>query len=477
MKTLYWVRRDLRINDNRALADTAKSGEVYPIFILPEGLGGASKWWLHHSLDALQKEYGRRGIQLGLFVGKPETVIPQLCESLSISKVVWNRWYTPTGIAEGQSVKQELDRMQVRHLSFNSQLLIEPSRVLTKQGTPFKVFTPFWRHCRQFLKSQNSEESINFKTQSVSLVECGSSKLDDYNLLPTRPNWASQFSEYWQPGENSAHKRFESFLNANVDDYGKGRDFPALAKTSRLSPHLAWGEISAGHIFTQTTNAIAAGAANSENANKFLSEIGWREFCSYLLYHFPHITERAFNPAFNNFSWESNDALLRAWQKGVTGYPLVDAGMRELWHTGYMHNRVRMVVASFLTKHLLQNWKEGADWFWDTLLDADLGNNTAGWQWAAGCGADAAPFFRIFNPTLQGEKFDVNGDYLKQWVPELSDLPNKWLFNPSGAPERVLVEAGVKLGQNYPYPIVDHKEARELALSSYQAMKDFNSRA
>ncbi|MBT8114410.1 MAG: DNA photolyase family protein, partial [Arenicella sp.] len=299
-----------------------------------------------------------------------------------------------------------------------------------------------------------------------------SEALESWKLLPTHPDWSTGLAERWRPGEAGAAERWRTFLEGTVNDYKGGRDFPALEQTSMLSPHLTAGEISARQLWFDTQQAMAAGEIDMTNGQKFLAEIGWREFSRYLLVHFPHMTEQPFNTKFLDFPWQNNDKLLKSWRKGETGYPIVDAGMRELWHTGYMHNRVRMIVASFLTKHCLIHWQQGMDWFWDTLVDADVANNTASWQWVAGCGADASPYFRIFNPTLQSAKFDGQGVYIKRWVPELTGLPAKQLHEPWLADKPTLQQAGVVLGENYPLPIVDHKQAREQALLAYQAIKN-----
>lgn len=468
MKTLLWFRDDLRLHDNSALNDAAKSGQFSALFIYPEDLGGASYWWLYHSLKSLTQDLEEKGIKLILKTGAPEKVVSEVCAELNVDKVVWNRVYSPAGIATGSAVKKALEEVDVNCQSFNSNLLIEPTKVFNKQGTPFKVFTPFWRHCLSILSPSNIEEPEPFVAIDE---EVASEVLEDWGLLPTKPNWAEGLQQRWQPGEEGAQSRWSDFLGSTIRRYKNGRDIPSEENTSMLSPHLAFGEISPRQIWFDTQQAIAANEIDSENGKKFLSEIGWREFSRYLLVHFPHIVDSPFNQRFEEFPWQDKPELVDAWKKGQTGYPIVDAGMRELWHTGYMHNRVRMVVASFLTKHCLTHWHEGMDWFWDTLVDADIGNNTASWQWASGCGADAAPYFRIFNPILQGEKFDKEGAYIKKWIPELANLPAKYINKPWEADDKILQKAKLKLGETYPFPIVDHKEARELALASYQAIK------
>lgn len=468
MQTLVWLREDLRLFDNPALHYAAAHGEVTPVYIFPESLGGASYWWLHKSLKSIQSAFNEQGVGLILRTGNPETVLIELAEQIEADAIVWNRVYSPIGIEQGKSLKKACARESIETHSFNGQLLIEPTEVLTQQSTPFKVFTPFWRNCVAGLEPKEVLEIPKFTSTSHTLE---SENLDDWGLLPSEPDWSQGLAERWQPGEDGAQRRLESFLDSTISKYAQGRDIPGEENTSMLSPHLAFGEISSKQIWLDTHRAMASQLVSSDNGKKFLSEIGWREFSRYLLVHFPHIIKEPFNAKFKNFEWQSNNNLLAAWQKGQTGYPIVDAGMRELWTTGYMHNRVRMITASFLCKHCLTHWHEGMAWFWDTLVDADVANNTASWQWVAGSGADASPYFRIFNPILQGEKFDKNGDYIKKWVPELAGLGSKYLNQPWEADSETLKLAGVILGKNYPMPIVDHKQARQLALEAYANIK------
>ncbi len=469
MKTLYLLREDLRTYDNPALDYACSNGEVLPVFIEPEGLGGASKWWLHYSLVALMKSYHELGCPLVFRRGDPVSTVLQLATEVGADQVVWNRIYSPAGIGLGQELKAALAEAGIPSKSFNGQLLIEPTKVLTQQQTPYKVFTPFWRACRAGLAPAQPIASPTVKPLDGSV---SSERLQDWALLPTRPDWSGGLADRWSPGEQGAQQRWRTFLGGVINTYKDGRDVPSAQSTSFLSPHLAFGEISVRQIWHETLNAIQEGRVDETNGNKFLSEIGWREFSRYLLVHFPEVIDRPFNPKYEAFPWQDSPDLLAAWQAGKTGYPIVDAGMRELWHTGYMHNRVRMITASFLTKHCLTHWQHGMEWFWDTLVDADIGNNTASWQWAAGCGADAAPYFRIFNPILQSEKFDKQGDYLRVWLPELTKLPNKYIHKPWEASEDILKAASVQLGEDYPNPIVDHAEARQGALDAYQAFRN-----
>ncbi|MBX2849442.1 MAG: DNA photolyase family protein [Acidiferrobacterales bacterium] len=468
MKTILWCRQDLRLLDNPALHHAASKGEIVPVFVYPDDLGGASYWWLYHSLSAFSDSLKSYGVDLVLRTGNPVQVLSELATKLKVDEVVWNRVYSPKGIAEGGEVKKKLDKANVLNQSFNGQLLTEPTQIFNKQGTPFKVFTPFWRHCLSIIKPEAMKGIPKLSGVDTKIP---SETLEEWSLLPTRPDWSAGLAQRWVAGEQSAQQRWINFLDTVISNYKEGRDFPAQDNTSYLSPHLAFGEISPRQIWFDVQERIAANQIDATNANKFLAEIGWREFSRYLLIHFPHIVDQPFNTKFQEFPWQNNPKLLKNWQKGQTGYPIVDAGMRELWHTGYMHNRVRMVCASFLTKHCLTHWREGMAWFWDTLVDADIGSNTASWQWVAGCGADAAPYFRIFNPIIQGEKFDKQGTYIKKWVPELAELPSKYINQPWTADPMTLQQANISLGETYPLPIVDHALARATALESYQAIK------
>lgn len=349
--------------------------------------------------------------------------------------------------------------------TFNASLLFEPWEIENKSGKPYQVFTPFWKMCMS--KGVPGELLPPPKDLPAPEEWPESLSTDELSLLP-EIDWDKGIRETWTPGENGAQDRLRQFVSHGIEDYARGRDEPALETTSRLSPHLHFGEIGPRQIWHAIQHA---GLGREQAADKFLSELGWREFSHHLLHHFPGTSEHALREEFRSFPWEHDDALFKAWQRGRTGYPFVDAGMRELWHTGWMHNRARMIVASFLTKDLLLPWQEGARWFWDTLVDADLANNTQGWQWTAGCGADAAPYFRIFNPVSQGEKFDAQGEYVRRWAPELAKLPDKYVHRPWDAPEEVLDEAEVVLGETYPKRIVDHSEARIRALDAYETVK------
>lgn len=458
---IFWFRQDLRATDNPALNAACQHPEVIPLYIsetpalIP--MGGAQKWWLHHSLHSLHQCLQKSGLQLILQSGDPLDILTQFIQQHKVSTVYWNRCYEPQHIARDKLIKARLQTMGITVKSFNASLLNEPWTVQNQSNTWFKVFTPYWR---QALKQIAIPEFLPPPTGSHT-PSCQTETLSSWKLLPTKPNWAAGFSDYWQPGEEGASKKLEVFLKEHLGGYQQQRDIPSADATSRLSPHLHFGEISPWQIW-RAVEALRY-QANTDNlsADRFLSEIGWREFSYYLLYHFPELPQQNVQAKFSQFPWHDDEEALLRWQKGLTGYPIVDAGMRELWHTGYMHNRVRMIVASFLTKDLFIDWRKGADWFWDTLVDADMANNSASWQWVAGCGADAAPYFRIFNPVLQSEKFDPQGSYIKQWVPELMKLDAKSIHQP-------WTSSFVK---NYPQPLVDHAKARELALAYYKELK------
>ena len=440
------------------------------LYILEEPLkiGKASLWWLHHSLDALKKSLQEKGATLILRKGKAEQILLEIIKKTNATQVFWNRRYDASGIATDAQIKANMKAAGIRCESFNSHLIFEPWTIENKQGKPYQVFTRFWDQClsqeKPLLPLKTPDHLICFETTSDSL--------ESWRLRPTTPDWASGLREVWCPGETSAHNRLHTFLDELTAGYKQDRNRPDLASTSRLSPHLAWGEISPRTIYYETWAAIRQRPEIESGAHAFLSEIGWREFSYHLLFHFPELPTEPLRPQFKNFPWAENEDLFRKWAKGLTGYPIVDAGMRQLWHTGWMHNRVRMIVASFLVKDLLLPWQDGAAWFWDTLVDADIANNSTSWQWVAGCGADAAPYFRIFNPVLQGEKFDPDGDYVRQWIPELGQLPNNLIHRPWTASSLQLKQAEIELGITYPKPIVDHDKARHRALTLFKNLPE-----
>lgn len=469
-------REDLRLADNPALEAAIDKGRpIICVFIHDDvsdgswAAGGARKWWLHHSIKSLSSDIEKLGGRLVLLRGVQENLVPEIVENTGVANVFWTRRYGPKQIEIDKRVKLELEAKGVNVTSINGRLLYEPWHIRTDSGQPYRVFTPFWKAMkRRGNVRKKIEKPSSFKWAEHSLK---SLELDALNLLPDSPDWAEDFSLYWKPGEKGAQSRLERFIEEAAACYRDNRNRPDKPGTSGLSPHLQHGEISPIQIWHAIRFAVEAGRIPEDQADVFLSEIAWREFSYVLLFHNPDMLTKEINPKFSAFPWQSNATALKAWQTGRTGYPIVDAGMRELWKTGWMHNRVRMIVGSFLVKHLLTDWRDGMAWFWDTLLDADIAANTAGWQWIAGCGADAAPYFRVFNPILQGEKFDPDGTYIKMHVPELRDLPIEYLNTPWQAPEPVLEKAGIVLGFDYPKPIVDHKKGREAALAAYREIR------
>ncbi len=464
---IIWFRKDLRLRNNPALIEACNNHEnVIPLYILDgknSVLGEAQGWWLHHSLLALKGALENTlGLKLILRKGNPLDIMLELVSSLNINAVYWNRCYEPMSIKQDTNIKTTLKEKGIGVFSFNGSLFNEPWTIKNKNGDFFKVFTPYWKICRQTLL-YTSSTVLQHRPAGLDIV---SESLNQWKLLPTL-NWASQFQNFWMPGEEGAQKRLEVFINEHLHGYKSNRDIPEKQATSLLSPHLHFGEISPWTILEAVEYAKLDPKTDFAAAEHFLSELGWREFSYYLLYHFPSLFEKNFKPEFDAFPWHNDESLLKQWQKGMTGYPLIDAGMRELWITGYMHNRVRMIVASFLTKGLFIDWRLGADWFLDTLLDADLANNSASWQWVAGSGVDAAPYFRIFNPVLQSKKFDPNGTYIRRWVPELSSLKNDAIH----APWENTNSSAIYKATKYPPPIINHIETRAKALNYYSQLK------
>ena len=473
MASIHWFRQDLRLADNPALLAAMGRGEpIIPVFVwAPEEEGGwqpgaASRWWLHQSLAQLDASLRRLGSRLIIRRGPTLDTLRELLDQTGSTAVFWNRRYEPAAIERDTRVKAALQKDGRMVESFNGTLLFEPWAVQTQQGRPYQVFTPYWNAC---LKSPEPAPPDGAPSQLANpRLWPPTLQLGDLGLEPSI-DWAEGLRTNWRPGEAGAIDCLNRFLNQAIGDYRDDRNRPDHLGTSRLSPHLHFGEVSVRQIWSSLR---AQGNDKTSAALRvFATELGWREFAHHLLFHFPQTPEHPLRKEFADFPWQPDEGNLRAWQRGRTGYPIVDAGMRELWHAGWMHNRVRMIVASFLVKDLLIPWQEGAAWFWDTLVDADLSNNTLGWQWTAGCGADAAPYFRIFNPVTQGEKYDPQGDYVRHWIPELNRLPSEWVHKPWEAPARLLAEAGIHLGSTYPRPIVDHSEARSRALEALQRTK------
>lgn len=464
---IVWFRRDLRLADNPALQMARSSGKPLILLYIEEmntarELGGAAKSWQHASLKSLTTDIESKGGTFILRRGTAKDVLDLIISKTGADEIHWNRRYEGWARDVDEAIKTDLKSRGLKVESHKANLLTEPWEVATKTGGFYKVFTPFWRAvCREIEVAppiKAPEELICYDDlESENLADCG--------LLPNSPDWATPLMKAYSPGERGAQHRLKTFLQGPLPDYTIQRDRPDNETgTSKLSPHLAFGEISPRQIWT-------AAKASEFGSDKFLSEIGWREFSYTLLFYNTDLASKNYKASFDNFSWDSDPKKVEAWRKGQTGYPFVDAGMRELWQTGWQHNRVRMVCASFLIKHLLTDWRVGEAWYWDTLLEADPASNAASWQWVAGSGADASPYFRIFNPFTQGEKFDPQGDYVRKFVPELAGLPKKYIHQPWTAPKEILDQADVRLGENYPEPIVDHKAARERALAAYKVSR------
>ena len=476
---ILWFRQDLRLADNPAVAAAAAAEvPVIPLFVLDDDTaaswrpGGASRWWLHHSLARLDASLRQRGSRLILRRGRADRIVEDLLAETGASRVIWSRCYEPAAIARDRQLKKRLTDGGVTAESVNAALLAEPWTVLTKAGEPYRVYTPFWRACRERVSPGPAHPAPD--TFAAPADWPAGDALDDWALLPTRPDWSGGLQATWTPGEAGAMERLARFVDNALDRYRDDRNRPDRAATSGLSPHLHWGEIGPRQVWRAVHARIDAGALTGREAQAetFLKELVWREFSYHLLYHFPDLPDTPLDKRFAEFPWSQDDDHLAAWQRGRTGYPIVDAGMRQLYETGWMHNRVRMITASFLVKDLLLPWQVGEAWFWDTLVDADLANNAASWQWVAGCGADAAPYFRVFNPVLQGQKFDPSGDYVRRFVPEIAGLPNEVIHEPWRAAPEALAAAGVRLGETYPQPIIDHGAARRRALELFDRLKN-----
>ncbi len=476
---LYWFRDDLRLADNPALAAAHATGRpLVLVYILDESsresrpLGGASLWWLDKSLRSLSERIAAKGGSLILRKGPAETVIAEMVAKTKAHAVYWNRRYGPARKID-ERIKAALKADGVDAHSFNGSLLVEPFALKTGSGGDFKVFTPFWKALQASITIPDPAPEPRTLAAGPKLA---SDSIDAWGLHPAKPDWSTGFGTMWTPGELGARKRLREFLAGAIGGYTDGRNMPAEDSTSRLSPYLHFGEISPHQVWRAARHAEESGEASAREIQKFLSEIAWRDFSHYLLYHDPEMGRLSWRRQFEAVEWrKGTKAELEAWKRGHTGYPIIDAGMRQLWTTGWMHNRVRMIVASFFAKDLLVHWRKGEEWFWDTLVDADEANNANGWQWTAGTGADAAPYFRVFNPVLQGEKFDPEGVYVRHWVPELAKMPPKWIHHPWEAPADVLGGAGVTLGDTYPHPIIDHDFARKRALQTYKASSQENA--
>ncbi len=467
--TILWFRKDLRLSDNSALAAAIESGQpIIPVFIWsPDEFGNwtpgaASKWWLHNALKSLQSDLEGHGLKLILLRGQSIEALRNLIQETGAGRVFWNRRYAQPQRTIDAEIKRKLRDEGVEVESFNSNLLNEPHTVSTGSGQPYKVYTPYWKKVKE--RSVEAPVKCDLKKAKAPGSWPKSDTLNSLKLMP-KESWHITMASFWDISEAGAHSRLEKFLEKKVDDYDSARDVPSISGTSSLSPYLNWGQIGPRQIIADLNSKWDL---RRNGPHVYSKEIYWREFAYNVLYHFPETPDKPLRSEYKDFPWEHDEATLRAWQKGQTGYPIVDAGMRQLWQTGWMHNRVRMIVSSLLVKHLLQDWLSGARWFWDTLVDADLASNTLGWQWSGGCGADAAPYFRVFNPILQGQKFDPEGEYVKRYVPELGNLPVEYIHEPWKAPQSEREKSGAA---DYPDPIIEHKKGRERALAALDKFK------
>ena len=465
---IHWFRQDLRVSDNPALTLASKHKKILPIYILDDEnaeefkMGAASRWWLFHSLSILKKSLGDN---LSIYKGNPHNIIEDITNRFNISSIYWNRCYEPWRTYRDTKLKDHFKTKGINVESCNGSLLWEPWTIKKNDGTPYKVFTPFYR--KGCLQSQEPRKPIPKPINANFFLDRDCSiSLEKLELL-SNIKWYKKLDSHWEIGEVGANKRLKYFLKEGIEHYKDGRNLPEKPYVSRLSPHLHFGEISPNQLWYAVQKF-----AKNKNIDHFCSELGWREFSHNLLYYNPQLPTKNLQSKFNNFPWSTEKLHLKAWKDGQTGIPMVDAGMRQLWQTGYMHNRLRMIVGSFLVKNLLIHWSHGERWFWETLLDADLANNSASWQWIAGCGSDAAPYFRIFNPVIQGQKFDSQGNYVRLFVPEIASLPNKYLFNPWTTPKKILEECRIELGKNYPKPVVDLNKSRDMALLAFKSLKD-----
>ena len=467
---IIWLRQDLRLSAQPAVTAAAQSGApllfVYSLDDDAPGhwrLGGAARWWLHHSLKALGGAIRARGGALILRRGDAVTTLAGLCREVDAAAVHATRHYEPWARRQQNALAKTLAANGIAWQLHGASLMVEPDALRTGQGQPYQVFTPFWRAWQAEIGSQRLALAPAPTRLAAPADLPASDALEDWRLRPTRPDWAGGLATRWQPGEDAALARLHGFTASAADRYGQARDRIDVDGTSRLSPYLHWGEISAAQVIAHLGTMLPP-----EAAQPFIRQLAWRDFCHDLLAHDPDMADRPWRRHWQSFPWRDDANALRAWQHGRTGYPIVDAAMRGLWHEGWMHNRARMIVASFLTKDLLLPWQAGAAWFWDTLVDANLANNSAGWQWVAGSGADAAPYFRIFNPVTQGQKFDPQGAYVRHWLPHLAAVADAHLQRPWQAPPLLLHQAGVTLGRDYPQPMIDHGLARRRALDLYQ---------
>ena len=477
---IVWLRHDFRLHDNPALSIAAGSDcPVLCLYIDDTGTecqknyaGGASRWWNHYALQSFKEKLETLGGTLIIRQGNPQNILDDVIKATKSDHILWNRLYFPDEVARDTHIKTALKERGLTVETFAASLLVEPHTIKNKEGGIYKVYSPFRRavETTDFAGTPPYDAPKSIRGYDIASLE--TLNIQDVFPLPTAPNWAQKLEKHWDITEDAAIERVKYFSERAMEDYKKGRDFPAKDYVSRLSPYLARGLITPRKIM----DMIKPYPSNTGKIH-FISEILWREFAAYLLFHFPHMTSSNFRPEWDKFPWENDPEKLKAWQKGETGFPIIDASMKELRETGYMHNRTRMLVGSFLVKNLLIDWKHGEAWFRDNLVDFDVASNIASWQWVAGSGADAAPYFRIFNPILQSKKFDGEGEYIKTYLPHLKDLNNKDLHEPWNAPLVDLMMKGVNLGKNYPYPICDLQKTREKALEIYHGLREENKKA
>ena len=466
--SFVWLKDDFRISNNQALRALIEDDnkEKHAIYIYEEEtyvLCESQKWWLAKSLEIFQKKLENFNISLDVIHENTTKTFKKLISSNSLNRIYWNKSCHVNDNITEEGIKKLLKENNVFYKEFEANLLNPVEKIKKDDGTPFKVFTHYWKKAEQnYLRNNHKFDDKKYKNYDHDLK-----KNKNIQAIYPKKNWYKKFEKYWEPSEENAEKILNNFINKSIENYAINRDIPSIEGTSKLSPYLKFGQISVHKIIQKCLEI----KNKKIGYRKYINEIGWREFCHSLLHNFPEMEENNLRKDFNNFKWNKNEKLLLKWKKGLTGYPIVDAGMRELYETGWMHNRVRMIAASFLVKHLRIHWMEGEKYFRNTLLDFNIANNVAGWQWVAGTGADAAPYFRIFNPILQGEKFDANGNYIKKWCPELNNLPNEFLHKPWEMPEELQKEKNIIIGKTYPFPIVKHKEARNSALKAFQDLK------
>ena len=466
-RSVLWLRNDLRLANNPALIAALEAGQVVPVFVLDPAmtLGAASRWWLHHSLSSLASEISARGANLVLRRGEARQIIPTLAKQIEADAVHAGKSHEPWLREADRDIATGLSTQRRAFYRHRSALMLDPEQIKTKAGDSYRVYGPFAAACFEAYMPRPLTDAPK-RIRGIGQID--SENIDEWELLPTKFDWADGLRATWQPGERGAQQRLTQFLEFGLEPYNERRNLPAAAGTSMLSPHLHWGEISVDAVWLATK---AANTKHHVGKNAFLKELLWREFAAHLLWHHETLATAPMKPIFASLLWRRAPTELRAWKRGLTGVPIIDAGMRQLWETGWMHNRVRMMAASFLVKNLLIRWQDGESWFWDTLVDADAASNAASWQWVAGCGVDATPYFRIFNPVLQGQKFDPGGDYVRRYIPELAGLPARYIHSPWIAPESTLRAARVTLGKTYPLPIVDLKASRERALTAFRKLK------